>query len=324
MALLTSEFKLYPASQIDDTANNGGVFNDAAAIPDNVQANVWPILSGSEIAAGLTRYRKVAMRIENPGNETAQNAGMYIRSPVGNIYEGYIIVATSTNRQSAITGGSRRYGSAVLDTARSAGETTVTATGDNGAVAAFQAGDEIVIQEGANIQFVTINSATPAGDVWTLLLDDPLGASYTTAATVSSVAPFGNVAATVAGAVVTSASGTFNIANVAPQWIGAIRQVWTFRFTSATAYDLDGDLLGASVASGVVGSTFLPINPNTGTAYMSVPSTVWGGTFQSGDTVQITAEPAAMHVFEELVVPAGSPAVSLLTFDLEAKAFGTP
>lgn len=67
---------------------------------------------------------------------------------------------------------------------------------------------------------------------------------------------------------------------------GAITQRWAIRFTSTTAFQLIGENVGV-VAAGEIFSDFEPLNPATGTPYMSINWRGWKGGWASGITVRI-------------------------------------
>jgi hypothetical protein len=77
-------------------------------------------------------------------------------------------------------------------------------------------------------------------------------------------------------------------------------------FTSATTFTVSGTTLGGLASPGSVSADYAPLNPATGTAYFTIKTIAWGGTFQSGDQISFATVPAAIPVWYRREVPAGT------------------
>ena len=119
----------------------------------------------------------------------------------------------------------------------------------------------------------------------------------------------------------TSAHGTSEVANILARNIGAISQIITITFTTATDFSAVSNQGGVSLTGGNRLSTWQPPN-SLGGYYLAVPSTFWpndgSGDWQAGDSVQIHSEPPAIPVFCVIDVPASSVAVELDNFSIWA------
>lgn len=318
MPIVTGEFAVYRAVTNDQTGSNGGRIDDSNQSISGVDGNVWPSISTAQLTSGITIQRKLGVRVENGDNLTLQDGAIYLAeilasSPI----EQYIRKADATDTQ-ASPFSTAKYGIGTLDTSISAADTSLDVAVKDGTVTQFYDGGRIYIEGGGNTEIVTI-SGTPsvAADVVTLTLESTgVANAYTAGAVVAAVLDFGDIATSVTGVTVTSASGTFDEAQMTVSHVGAIHQTVTLTFTSATAFDAVSDVAG-SQGSGNVGSTFAPTNPNKGVAWYSIPAAAWGGTFANGDTVELTTEPAMMFWWEDLIVPAGTPSASGLTVEPE-------
>lgn len=68
--------------------------------------------------------------------------------------------------------------------------------------------------------------------------------------------------------------------------LGAVTERWAAIFTTSTAFRFVGETLG-QIATGDVNSTFAPVNPNTGTPYVTIPPTGWG-TWAAGNVLRFS------------------------------------
>ncbi|KJU85464.1 hypothetical protein MBAV_002341 [Candidatus Magnetobacterium bavaricum] len=119
----------------------------------------------------------------------------------------------------------------------------------------------------------------------------------------------GDLVTSLTDKVIVSASGTFNEANVTLNNVGCVEDTFTLTFTSATAFTCAGTYEG-SIGSGTVGTTFAPTNPTVAAAFFSIPSSCWGGSWATGNTVQFKTHPSAYPLWFKEVVPVGTSAFS--------------
>lgn len=312
MSIENSELKVYRAAVNDDTSSNGGRMTTTLEA-DNLYNSVWKNITGGQRSTGATQYRKFAYKADNAANIAMQNVRVGMEFPTAGPDRIFCFAGTQTDIQSGISSPTL-YGAAALNANVSTGATTITVLLEDPATTIFRNGDLIRISDMASVtgagneEFVRV-SGTPTivSSVATITLATPLVNGYSASATyVSSLIEFGDVAAGVVGTpTVTSAAGTFDKTKLTVQNIGGLYQVLTFTFSSATAFTCSGDTLG-SLGSGTISGTFAPTNPAFGSAYFSLLSSAWGGTFAAGDTVVVTITPCSVMWWEKRVVPAGA------------------
>jgi len=106
---------------------------------------------------------------------------------------------------------------------------------------------------------------------------------------------------------ITSTSGTYDDTTY-PLVLhnkGTVQEDWVLSFTSSTNFSVSGGFYG-TIGTGSIGSTFAPINPDTGVAYFTLNTAGWGGTWANGDTVSFTTSPSALPILLEEEVPTGT------------------
>lgn len=312
MPVVESDLKVFKAAVNDDTSNNGGVMSAVQAVDG--AADIWPAVDLAERTAGSVRYRKVFHKNDNSEDVALQNAVIGLARPTPGGDSLYLIAADQTNTQGDLTGSEARYGAGQLNAPASAGDSSIDVLVEDGAVIVFRDGERIRINnmtgpdDDTNTQeFHTISgSPTVSGDVVTVAISGTLDNAYGTSDTfVSSVIAAGVIAAAVSVPVVTSTAGVVDANQLGLHNVGGVRETWTLTFTSALNYDLVGSSLGA-IGSGSINSDYAPLNPNTATAYMTLTTAFFTGTWEAGDTVVLTTSPSAAGVIEERVVPAGT------------------
>lgn len=151
-----------------------------------------------------------------------------------------------------------------------------------------------------------------SGNVVTVELSGTVANSYLTTNTYGSgCIESGDVACSSSGWTETSALGTYDETSypVVMYNDGTEYDAWTITFTSGVAFNCSG-LNEGSVGSGVVSSSFSPINSATGQPYFTIDLLGWGGTWVSGDTITFITNPSASPLWLKEVVPAGTAQVS--------------
>lgn len=316
MSIIQSEIIWRKSQEMSDFGTNGGRMSHLQSVSD-VKNNIWPDVNMSELASGSNKYRKVHIHIANDDDLPLINAKVFVSSPTPGDDSVTIFTGDHTNVQSQLTGTERKYGAGNLNADVTAGATSIAVMTEGAALDYFKAGDTIrisdktsVTSETGNTEYATIaaGGVSYAGDVATLTLDAALVNSFSAANTrVASVIEAGTVQGTVSGFTVTSAGGTFNNTDypIVVDSIGGIRQNWTLTFTTATAFNLTGDVVG-NIGSGNVGSNLQPVNPNLSKPYFVLPTAGWGGTFTAGDTVTFTTSPATIPLWYNRIIPAGA------------------
>jgi hypothetical protein len=104
-----------------------------------------------------------------------------------------------------------------------------------------------------------------------------------------------------------AASGTYDETTYPPIFYndGTEYDLITITFTSATNFTCAGAYEG-DLGTGNAGVDFEPTNADTGEPYFTIDASGWGGTWQSGDTIEFTTIPSAFPIWIKEVVPAGT------------------
>lgn len=322
MPIVSSEIKLYRSANVSNTAGaNGGRINLAAEIVDGVNNNIFPDVSQSERTAGLTTFRKVFVQNMNSANLTLSNAGAFVENYTPGVDAVVFHAGTQNDLQSALSGSENLYGCGKVDVSVSAGATSIDVLLENSGIQYFRNGDSIRVSDKATIdgagneEFVTINGAPSlVGSIVTLSFTPALQNAYTAAAgRVANVYPVGDLKTSVASIVATTAgNGDFTNAaeaNLYGSNQGTMEDQWTLTFTGATSFTVAGVKTGA-LAAGSTLSTYAPLNPVTSAPYFTILPAGFTGTWDVGDTLTFTTNPASAALWAKRVVPAGAAAVS--------------
>lgn len=316
MPISPPDLKWYKSMTIADSGANGGRMS-AVQSPSGVKNNVLPDVTLTERTAGVTRHRKLFIKVANADNIVLQNARVFVQQATPGQDSVCFFPGTQRDTQAVLTGSERLYGAGKLAAPAPAGSASIQVATEGAALNYLRAGDLVRVSDktGAaspgNEEFRVVQAVTYAGDVATVSLAEGLAYGYPSDGTVvSSVYQAGDVGATSTSPAVVSAGGTVAADGVLGDSIGTVDQDWTLTFTSATAFTITGDTLG-NVGSGNVTGGAAPANPSfPGRAYFSLPAGAFGGAFATGDTVTFTTRPAAIPVWYKQVVPAGAAAVS--------------
>lgn len=319
MSIVAAELIWRKPAEVSDAATNGGRMT-ATAIPSAVKNNIWPDVPQSERTAGSTKYRKIFIHVANDDDLTLIAPRVFLLQPTPGDDRVSFIPGTQTSQQSAITGSEQRYGAGSLNANVAAGATSIAVLVENAADAIFADGmkiritDKQTISGAGNEEYATISGAPSyVGNVCTLTLAAALanGYSASTPSYVSSVYEPGDVKCTVDNWVETSGSGTYDEATypVLPDNIGTIEQTWTVTFTSATAFNVSGNTVGA-VGSGNTSSNFIPVNAAFGKPYFTLRSAGFGGAWAAGNTIVFQTHPAALPLVYRRDIPAGASSLS--------------
>ncbi len=146
-----------------------------------------------------------------------------------------------------------------------------------------------------------------SGNVCTIKTVEQFANNYTTANTYCALpVVIGDIKTSYSNKTITG-SGTFDETKIIFDNRGTVED--TFTFTSATAFNCVGTLEG-SIGTGAITSAFTPTNANVGQKYFQIPANAWGGTWATGNTLQIKTHPAAAPIWLKEVVPAGTGAYS--------------
>ena len=322
MPILDSEIKTYRSTVVNDTSANGGPISMTQEA-SGLSASLWPNVSKSQRAAGVTQYRKLFWKIEDSENLEASGVNIGLWQPTTSADRMYLFSGTEDDTQADITTPDL-FGAGKLYEAALAGATSIKVTLDDIAVSVFR--DEMLIRISdktlvnnawsttGNEEFVTIDGTpTVSGSVLTIPLGSALVNGYGDTSTfVTGLIEIPSIKADVGTATVTSVAGTFDKTKVVPQNVGGLTHTLTFTFTSATAFTCTSDLYG-DIGTGNRASTFAPTNNVLGSAHVSIPSTCWGGTFVLGNTVELELKAAAFGLWMKRVIPAGAASLGSVT-----------
>lgn len=324
MAIQTSEIKFYRASAANDTTSNGGRMS-ATEIVDAVKNNMWPDVPQSERAAGSTKYRKCFIKIANDDDLTMISPRILVETQTTGDDRILLFPGTQTNTQNDLTGSERLYGAGTLDANISAGVTSCVVNCEAAADAIFQNGDMIRISNKTSVSDNTgyedfIRLAASGAVSWngnkatlTFLAGSTPQNAYTTAAgsKAASVIEATDIVGGYDSWVKTSQNGTYNNGTYPPllDSIGSVEQNWTLTFTSATAFNCVGDVVG-SVTGGTTGANYVPNNSDFSKPYFTLRSAGFGGTWIAGDTIAFRTHPAAVPIWEKRIIPAGANSIS--------------
>lgn len=322
MPLITaSELKVFRSTSAHDLPTNGGRMSASELVSGTV-GNVFPNIEESERAVGSVRYRKMFFKVHhNESDKVLLDARLYQSANSEGDDKVQFFIGTQTNTQGDITGAERLYGCADLNTSSVAGATSLEVAVEPGVTGIFEDGDMIRIADASGLQEFVFLAGVPvqAGDIVTLALSTPLSNPYSSADTlVSSVYQHGDLQPSYAGLAVSSAGGDYTPeGNLTLNNEGALEQTWTLTFTSAAAFDIEGDSVGP-VGSGTTGGGAAPSNPAFAVPYFTLGAAGFSGAFSIGDTIVFTTHPAAIPVWLKRTVPVdaaiGGPSTARIAF----------
>jgi hypothetical protein len=196
---------------------------------------------------------------------------------------------------------------------------SIEVTVEDGGDVIFQDGDLIRISDKSDIndgtgsaEFATISGVPSyAGDIATITIAAGLTNPYLAVDTrVESVMTSATVGASHTTPSVDIGSGTVDDSNnpIVDENIGAVDDNWTVTFTSTTGFNLVRDVPNAGDAAhtGTTGTPSAPINSDTGSAYFTIPTAFWGGSWVVDDEVTFSTTSATFPIWEQRVIPAGT------------------
>lgn len=328
-SIVSTELKFYRAANQSDLSSNGGRMS-ASLLASGVVGALFPNIDDTERTAGSTKYRKVFYKVDHNGPESLLSPRVFQDANTGGDDRVTFFPGSQTDTQASITGSERQYGCGALTSTVSSGVSSIQVTVETGTTGIFQVGDTIRITDKATVgatgneEFVTVSSASQVGSVVTLGFSPVLANGYSSSLTrVASIYSPGDQVANASALVVTSAAGTYNTTTnpLVLNDKSTIEQTWTLTFTSATAFTISGDTLGA-VGSGTVSGGASPTNTDFSLPYFTLSAGGFGGTYVAADTIVFTTHPAAVPLWIKRVVPAGAAvsSASTATFAMDGGA----
>jgi hypothetical protein len=311
------DLKFYRSAVVNDGNTNGGRMGNTLIV-SSLAANLFPITSESDRAAGTSKYRKAFVKNANEANGILYNARVFLDryTPGEDIIT--FFPATQDDTQGEIGTPAQQYGAGKLNASVSAGDTVLEILlEDTDTAQVFADGMEIHVSDKTNIddptneEFATVSGApaVASGNIVTLTLAAPLQNGYSESNTrVSSVLPAMDIAPSHSDEVVTSAgSGDYDFAHLTGNNVGSIEQTWTITFSGSAAFNVSGDTVG-DVGGGNVSGGVAPNNAAFGAPFFTLAATGFSGVWAADDTIIFKTHPAAVPLWVQRVVPAGSAA----------------
>lgn len=325
MSVQISDLKYFKSLVVNDTGANGGGLG-AVQVVDGVSANIFPVVPQAlRISGHAGQWRKVFVKNNQSANEGLFNAAIYIENPTLAQDMVFLAAGTLTDTQSDLSS-PRLYGCGWLSQSINAADTSIQVLVENGNVHIFQVGDTIRISNKATVnsdtgteEYGVIASVSWNGDVATIGLQAGVSNAYSStnqATRVASLLSLGTIQASVTSVTVTSSGGDYDHDNfpVLANNQGSINQTFTLTFTSSTAFTLVGNTLGSLGSGNISGVNCAPLNPATGTPYLTINAAGFSGVFQAGDTIVIPIVPSAKGFWLKRVIPAATPSLAANKF----------
>jgi hypothetical protein len=323
MSVVSAELKNYRSSTVSEAANNGGLMSDVEVI-SGVSTNLFSNASSNDRANGATYYRKMFMKVANLANETLIKPRIWQDSNTPGMDRVTFFPCSQRFTQGEVTGVEAQYGMGLLSVGIVANAISLIVEVESGPVPIFRNGSLIRISDKANPfavgneAWVSVDQAPVVnGNLVTLHVSTPIPSGFLSGSKVSSVYEAADIKASVVGMTVSSSGGSVPAAwqdHVTLNGIGAQEQNWALNFTSPTAFDIYGDTLGLVGYGNTSGAT--PPHMGMGQPFFTLLSSLFVGTFVSGDTITFTTHPAATPIMLRRVIPAGSAVVSGNKVDL--------
>jgi hypothetical protein len=313
MSISASEIKLYKSAVVNNTVTNGGRMSTVEVVT-NVLNNLFPNVTQAERTAGITRYRKAFCKLHDSGDEVLYNHRTWVKvqTPADDYIQ--IKAGTNTDTQAEADDYTDWLGCGRLNTAESADSTSIDVLFEtNSGVGTPDATNTQLcwISDNTNEEFITVTGVTWNSNVATLTLESGLQYSYdtygNTGTVVAALVDFGDTTSSIDNIVVTSASGTVDVAYCHSENLGTVEDSWTITFTNSTDFTCSGATTG-SVGSGSVSAEFSPNGPLGN--YFVIDAAAWGGSFTASDTVTFDTHHAAHAVWVKEVVPASTASYS--------------
>jgi hypothetical protein len=310
MAIISAEILKYKAAVHDNTTANGGRMS-AVEIASNVKNNVFPDVSEIDRTAGITQYRKVFHKVANADNDVLNAILIHLLTiAAGDDYLTLMLGAQRDTQADIIATPPRQYGIATLHTQVNSGGSVLIVDAESSTPVLFITGDTIAIIDGETVLYYENVTVSKNSAQYTLTLDTGDTVPSTLVATTTLIASCIEVASsdpTSADWTEDSAEGTYNESTYPVELdnIGTIEEDITITFTSATAFSVAGDTVGA-LASGSILADYIPLHPVFALPYFTLRSAGFAGTWANGDTITFTTHPAAVPVWRKRVVPVAS------------------
>lgn len=320
MPITTSDIKWYRSVVANDLVSNGGRMSNVQAI-SAAAGNIFPNATEAQRVTGIpSQFRKMFIKNDNADDLILYGALLHQDNVSPGDDSSCFWMGTQEDTQNDITGAEEKYGSGYLNEGVLIGATSLDVYVEDPTQIIFRDGDTVRISDKAdpegsgNEELLTI-AGVPSivGNIVTMELAVGVSYNFSMGVTkVASVLSLGDLKPS-AGAVAVTAAGDGDYDDTASPLVlnnkGAVAQNWVLTFTSATAFNVEGDSLGI-VGSGNVSGGASPNNPLSSTPYFELSSAGFSGTFEAGDTIEFSTTPAAAAIWFRRYVPPGAAAIS--------------
>lgn len=333
MTVQTSEILFRKPQEVSNVDTNGGrmSFNQyVSATAANIFGNAFSSVRTTGNLANPD-YRKICVVVANDSEETLYGAMLRLFMPTRADDWVSFHLGTARGHQADITGAETRYGVGTLNSAVTAGGSTIvidveSADLASGADVIARVGDAIFISDkttwnatSGNIEQHLIDTVSASGSQLTITLDGTTlannyaawnsetrtGAHIMTAPVSVDLAPaLDNYTHTFAS------TGAIDTAQIVVDSIGSAEMTVSGVFTDATHFTCTSDDATHTLGSGVVGTAFAPINPANSKPYFTIPIGALTGTFVTGDVFSLQIHPPALYPWLRRDIPPGCGSLS--------------
>jgi len=318
MPIQAEELLFMKSETVTDTGANGGRLS-ANAIAPGVKNNVFPDVTQAERQSGLTRWRKLFVKVANPDGLALLDGRAHLTKPSNGDDRVTLAAGTQRDRQTDLAS-PREYGAGPLKTDVAAGATVLTVLLEDATQQTFQNSDTIWIGDASNQEYFENVSVAKSGVDATITLHagDQLAHAYaSTTANVASVLALGDVAAATSAWTETSAAGAYDETGhpLEVDAIAGVEDDWLATFTDAQHFTVAGTATGA-LPAGTIGQDYAPANAQYSRPYFTLRAAGWSGTWASGDTLAFATHPAAAPLWLVQRTPAGAQACNADLFEI--------
>lgn len=317
-----SDLQTYKSRVVAEDNTNGGRLSDNV-VTSGLLNNVWPNVTKAKRDAGDTAYRKLFDKFNTNDNAALSGAELLLDLPTSGDDWVVMFLGTPTDTQADIIGSERKYGVAFISEDVVAATQTIKVTVDDTSLTTgndqiFQVGDKIRPTSKPNpssgtglSEDLTIATISVADPVITITTVEVIQNSYAVAdnSRVSSIYEVpSNIQAQATSVTVTSAGGTYDDTGypILMNNQGAIDATFTLLFSDANNFTVTcDDPAVTGLASGSITADYAPQNAAWSNMYFKLQYLGLGGTFATGDTIEITTKSASIQRWEKKVTPAG-------------------
>ena len=326
MTIQNSEILFRKPQEVSNASTNGGrmSFNQyVSATAANVFGNVF---SATRTTGNLSNpdYRKICVVVANDNEETLYGVMLRLFMPTRGDDWITMHMGTARDHQADITGTEDRYGVGTLNSAVTAGGSTLVINVENSALASgadviARSGDVLFISDktswnatSGNIEQHIIDTVSDSGAQLTITLDGTTlannyaawnsetrtgGHIMTSPAAVDLAPSLDNYTHTFAS------TGAIDTAQIVVDAIGSAEMTVSGVFTDATHFTCTSDDTTHTLGSGVKGTDYAPNNPAVSKPYFTIPAAALTGTFTTGDVFSFQVHPAALYPWLRREIP---------------------